>query len=132
MKCIKYNKKGVIYMNKLYLFLFAMLVSLIAINFSAYTQNVLSEEDDIISLIESANTPEDHLKIADYYDTQAAKMETEAKRHDSMAKAYEKRSKPLKAMVNHCVNISKELRESAEQHNAMSLEHRTMAQEMNN
>lgn len=113
--------------------LLIILISLFAYIILLNSQNVVAEEDsDITTQIENAKTPDDHLKLADYYDTEAAKMESMASMHDSMAKAYQYGGKTMSPMANHCENISKELRESAEQYKALSSEHRKMAQEMNN
>ena len=88
------------------------------------------EEVDISVLIETADTPEDHLKIAEYYEEQAVNMEKKATLHESMGKAYEKRSKPMSGMPRHCAKLSKESSESAEQYKAMAAEHEKMAREM--
>jgi hypothetical protein len=39
-------------------------------------------------LAESANTPEEHAALADYYDRKAAEARTQAAHHRSMGKAY--------------------------------------------
>lgn len=89
-------------------------------------------EDDITSLIQNANTPEDHMKIAEYYNTQAAHMEQMANMHESMGEAYQKRSKPMSGMPQHCAKLTKDSRESAAQYKAMAEEHEKMAHEMMN
>ncbi len=87
-------------------------------------------EDDITSLIQNAKTPEDHMKIAEYYNTQAEHMEKMANMHESMGEAYKKRSKPMSGMPQHCAKLTKDSRESAEQYKAMAEEHEKMAHGM--
>ena len=89
-----------------------------------------AEEDDITSLIQTAKTPEDHMKIAEYYNNQAEQMEKMASQHESMGEAYKKRSKPMSGMPSHCAKLSKESKESADQYRAMAEEHEKMAHEM--
>lgn len=91
---------------------------------------ISAQEDDITSLIETADTPEDHMKIAEYYNGQAEKMEKMASQHESMGEAYKKRSKPMSGMSKHCAELSKESKESAEQYRAMAKEHEEMAHGM--
>jgi hypothetical protein len=88
-----------------------------------------SEEEDISKLIETATTAEEHMKIADYYEKQAAEAERKASFHASMGDSYKNRSKPLAGLANHCSNLSKKYTEAAEEYRAMAMEHRQMAQE---
>ena len=89
-----------------------------------------SEEDDMTNLVETAETPEDHMKLAEYYNNQAEKMEKTASQHESMGEAYKKRSKQMPGMASHCAKLSKESKESAAQYRAMAEQHEKMAQEM--
>ncbi len=89
-----------------------------------------SKEDDINKLIETATTPEEHMKIADYYEKEAARMEKRARFHASMADSYKKRSKPLIGLANHCLNLAKKYGEAAKEYKNMAMEHRRMAEEM--
>ena len=91
-------------------------------------QTRASEEVDITVLIQTAKTPEDHLKIAEYYEEQAVMMEKQVTLHESMAKAYQ--GGKMAGMPNHCEKLAKESQESAEQYRAMAEEHKKMAQEM--
>jgi len=89
-----------------------------------------TEEEDIDKMIETAKTPEDHLKIAEYYEKQAAKMEREASFHASLAESYKNRGKPLLGLAKHCSDLSKRYMEAAKDYKAMAMEHMKMAQEM--
>ena len=90
----------------------------------------VSEEEDIIRLIETATTPEEHLKIADFYEKQAREMEAKSRSHASMRASYVARGKPLHGLAFHCRNLSKKYREAAEEYKAMAIEHENIAKEI--
>jgi hypothetical protein len=83
------------------------------------------EETDITVLIETADTPADHIKIAEYYEEQAVLMEKKTTLHESMAQAY--KGGKMTGMSTHCKNLAKESEASAEQYKAMAAEHRKAA-----
>ncbi len=89
-----------------------------------------SDEEEINKLIQTATTPEDHMKIADYYQKKAEEMEVSARSHASMAASYENRGKPLPGPAKHCSNLSKDYTKAAEEYKAMAMEHRKMAEGM--
>lgn len=118
-------------MNRLTLVLgIALILSLLFLSSLEQSFSRASEEDDINKLIEMAMTPEEHMKIADYYEKEAARMEEKAKVHASMADSYRKRSKPLTGLANHCSNLAKKYGEAAKEYKNMAMEHRKMAEEM--
>jgi len=80
-----------------------------------------SEEEEINKLIETATTPEDHMKIAEYYEMQAAKMEQEASFHASLADSYKSRGKPLLGLAKHCSDLSKRYMEAAKDYKTMAM-----------
>jgi hypothetical protein len=88
-----------------------------------------SDEQDINKLIQTATTPEDHMKIANYYEKQAEEAEVSARAHASMAASYESRGKPLPGPAKHCSNLSKDYTKAAEEYKAMAKEHKKMAEE---
>jgi len=57
-----------------------------------------SEKEEIIVLIETAETPEDHEKIVEYYEVKALKMEKMANKNKAMGESYNKRGKPMSGM----------------------------------
>lgn len=116
-------------MKKSMLILAALTMTLLVFSLNRQTPTSASEEADITALIETAKTPQDHLKIAEYYEEQAVMMEKNAALHESMAKAYKERGK-MPGMTNHCEKLARESKESAEQYKAMAEEHKKMAQEM--
>ncbi len=119
-------------MKNLHLILTVVVLTMLVVPFMSGMSTNAAEEEEIIVLIESAETPEDHMKIAEYYEAQAAQMEKMSSWHETMGKTYERRSKPMSGMAIHCSMLSKESNESAEQYRAMAKEHEKMAHEMMN
>ena len=119
-------------MKNLHLILTAVVLTILIVPFMSGISTNAAEEVDIMVLIESAETPEDHIKIAEYYEAQATQMEKMSSWHETMGKTYERRSKPMSGMAIHCSMLSKESKESAEQYRAMAKEHESMAHEMMN
>lgn len=89
-----------------------------------------SDEDEIKSLMQYANTPEAHMKIANYYDKQVEKMEEMANLHESIGESYKKRSNPMSGMPKHCADLTKNYRDSAKILKIMATEHKIMADPM--
>ena len=119
-------------MKNLHLVLTVFVLSMLVVPLMSGLSTNAAEEEEIIVLIETAESPEDHIKIAEYYEAQAAQMEKRSKMHETMGKTYEKRSKPMSGMAIHCSKLSQESNESAEQYRAMAKEHEKMAHEMMN
>ena len=122
--------KEVIQMNKLFLVIIALIASVLFLPLTTNISVNASEEEDINVLIETANTPEEHMKIAEYYEKQAAKMAQMAQSHKSMGAAYKNRSKPWPSMVKNCERLTQEYTEAANEYKSLAQEHEKMAQEM--
>ena|SRR5271167_1788107 len=116
-------------MKKSTLLLAAIVIALMVSYLNRETISRAEENTDISKMIETASTPEDHMKIAQYYEDQAAMMEKNAALHESMGKAYGERSK-MPGMTNHCEKLVKESKASAAQYKAMAEAHKKMAQQM--
>ena len=114
-------------MKKSMLLLTAFAVTLLVFSLNREIPTSAEEEVDITVLIETADTPEDHLKIAEYYEEQAVMMEKKATLHESMAEAYQ--GGKMAGMPTHCEKLAKDSKASAEQYRAMAAEHKKMAQE---
>lgn len=124
------KRKEVSKMNKMSQIVIALIVFLMLFSFIGVVPGGAAEEQDVDKMIETANTPEDHMKIAEYYEKQAAKMEQEASFHASLADSYKSRGKPLLGLAKHCADLSKRYMEAAKDYKAMAMEHMKMAQEM--
>jgi hypothetical protein len=88
------------------------------------------------ALIETAKTPKEHLKLAQYFSQQADQSEAEAKDHDEMIEAYRRNSAPqaIKApggvgTIQHCEFLAKSDREMAKAFREMAAAHEEMAKE---
>ena len=109
----------------------ASIVSILVLSWAREIPSNASEEEDIDKLIQTAKTPEDHMKIADYYQKQAKKMEEQASIHVTMGKMYENKGKPYSPVIaKHCLNLSNDYKKAAGEYEAMAMEHRKMAEAM--
>ena len=123
--------------------LIALILPFLLFSFTGGILGNASEEEEIDILIETATTPGDHIRLADYYEKEAAKMEEKGYTHASKADAYETRLKPLtedfqqdqKRMYTklaiHCSDLSKSYREAAQEYRIMAMVHRKMAEQKN-
>lgn len=93
---------------------------------------------EVKALIANAQTPDDHLQLARYYRSEAARLEAEAKDHDELAAAYRQSSTShAAAMKNpmasntaaHCEYFAKSMREAAKADRDLAAEHEQMAKE---
>ena len=108
------------------------LVVFVAAGYSAAGKPSLSKKE-VKALIASAKTKEEHLKLADYYKGEAARLEAEATDHDEMAEMYRKNPTPL--AVKHpeaigegnCKEIARRFRESATKTQELAAMHEEMA-----
>jgi hypothetical protein len=116
-------------MKKPMLFIAALSLALLVLSYNKQAQTNATEEEDITTMIATAKTPEDHMKISQYYEDQAAMMEKNAVLHESMAKAYMQRGK-MPGMSKHCENLVKDSKASAAQYKDMAEAHKKMAQQM--
>lgn len=114
-------------MKRSMLFLAAFAAALWMFSHYGEIRTSAQEETDITVLIETADTPADHLKIAEYYEEQAVMMEKKATLHESMAKAYQ--GGKMAGMATHCDKLAADSKASAEQFREMAAEHRKMAQQ---
>jgi len=109
------------------LLLATLALTLLAFSLNREIPTSAQEEVDITVLIETADTPEDHLKIAEYYEEQAVMMDKKATLHEAMAKAYQ--GGKMTGMTTHCDKLVADSKASAEQYRAMVAEHKKMAQQ---
>ena len=86
-------------------------------------------EKQAMALITSAKTPQDHNRLACYYQAEARSEEKQAKFHEDMAKLYQSMPKPQQQMVEHCKKFSEEARKAAEADHQLAAEHEKIAAE---
>jgi hypothetical protein len=102
------------------------------LNWPALQPSYLTKKQ-VMLLIQTAKTPEDHLKLSRYYDQDAAAALVQSKKHEQMAEAYKKNpmntgTKFFTATIGHCEYLAQSYREAAEKMKAMAAEHRAMAE----
>ena len=118
-------------MQKLTLLSIVLLLPVLLFSFIREVSGLTSEEEEIIILIQTATSPEDHRKIADYFDRQAKMDEERARFYASMADSYANRDKPLLGLAKYYSDQSKKYMEMAQGYKNLAVEHRKMAdQEM--
>lgn len=91
---------------------------------------------EVAQLIETAKSPADHMQLARYFSSEAAKFEAEADEHADMAKRYQRNPSPLATKFpgsmqtfNHCDALSKSLREAARSARELAASHEQMAKD---
>ena len=91
-------------------------------------------KSELKSLVTNAETKAEHERIAQYFDAEAVRYETEAKDHAELAPFYKKSPDPALSKhvgspraFEHCDALSKNLLKSAEEARNLAAEHRGMA-----
>ncbi len=88
----------------------------------------------LLSLIATAETPADHLRIAQYYEAQAKYYVEQSKLHQDMATAYRKNpmtnsDKFRRGTVDHCEYFAKSFNETATKMQELANMHEQMARD---
>ena len=86
--------------------------------------------DEVKSLIASANTPEQHEQLAQYFNQKAAKLEAEAKEHLDLANAYHKGKTPNMANASYCEQAASDDRKAAQENRAIAAGHHKEAEDL--
>lgn len=89
-------------------------------------------KSQVKALIQTAKTPADHMKLANYYRYQANKLQGELKDHEEMAAAYDKNpmGHPIpkgQTLGDHCRNLTKYIGDEAKEASEMAAMHEEMA-----
>jgi hypothetical protein len=111
---------------------FVIVLGLGVLSGPAWSQQPAAQltKDQVKALIESAKTPADHMKIAEFYRAKASSLESEAAEHDEMIASYKKNTaqyNPKFNMVGHCQTWAKLNREAAAEATKMAIAHEDMA-----
>ncbi len=92
---------------------------------------------EVKSLIKSASSPEDHLKLAEYFKQEAAEEAAVAKFHEEMAEIYEPTPVPSKfkppsvaEMKGHCREFARNARKASATATKMAADHERLAELM--
>jgi hypothetical protein len=99
----------------------------------AADQDILSKTE-LKKLIATANTPQDHQRIARHFDAKAGQLEAEAKDHEELAAEYRRtpagheQKHPMSGLTAaHCEYFAGEMRRAAHEARKLAADHREMA-----
>jgi hypothetical protein len=102
---------------------------------SARAGKTLSKKE-VRALVANAKTPEDHLKLAQHFEAEAARMDAEAAEHEVLAKEYRRNPAPFAGKMpmsprsaEHCDYFAKSAHDAARAARELAAEHREMAEE---
>jgi hypothetical protein len=90
-------------------------------------------DEELAALQMKTATVEDHLKVAEHFQAEAEALDQQAETHDAMAKQYRRPNLPPKVaslnrgMSRHCANLSRALRQAAQEARQLSENHKAMA-----
>jgi len=89
---------------------------------------------ELKTLLETASTPQDHMRLASYYEAKAVKYEADAAEHIDLAKMYrahptvsEYKHPMAPETAAHCDYVAEQLKKAATEARNLSVEHRKMA-----
>lgn len=86
-------------------------------------------KDQVMKLLSTAETPEQHEQLAQYFNQKAAKLETEAKEHLDLANAYHKGKSPNMQNASLCEEAASDERKAAQENRSIADSHHKMAEE---
>ena len=103
---------------------------------NAAESKVRLTKKEVKTLVATAKTPADHMKLARYFNQEADQLEAEAKEHDELAQEYRKNPSPMASKLpmsgrtaEHCEYFAKSTREAAKAARELATAHEQMAKE---
>jgi hypothetical protein len=91
------------------------------------------------AMVANATTPEDQLRLAAHFESEAARMDAEAAEHDELAKEYRRNPLPTAnktpmspRSAEHCEFFAKSARDAAKAARDLAAEYRAMAEQAKN
>ncbi|MGD0775936.1 MAG: hypothetical protein ABSC05_24225 [Candidatus Solibacter sp.] len=103
---------------------------------NAADSKVRLTKKEVKTLVATAKTPEDHMKLARYFNQEADQLEAEAKEHDELAQEYRKNPNPMASKLpmsgrtaEHCAYFAKSTREAAKAARELAAAHEQMAKD---
>ena len=117
----------------------AILFSLVPQMTAAQAAKVRLTRKQAKALAATAKTPEDHMKLAAYFNREADRLEADAKDHEDLAQTYrlypytmvggKTGGNPQTRTPEHCEAAAKSLREAAKSSRELAAEHERMAKD---
>jgi hypothetical protein len=86
-------------------------------------------KDQVLHLLDSAETPEQHEQLAQYFNMKATKLEAEAKEHHDLANAYHRGKVPNMGNASLCEQSAADETKAAQENHALADSHHKMAEE---
>jgi hypothetical protein len=98
----------------------------------AVEPSIKLSRSEVKTLIQTAKTPADHTKLANYYRAEAMRLQAEVKDHEEMAALYDKNpaGHPIpkgQTLGAHCRNLVKDISDEAKEASEMATMHEEMA-----
>ena len=87
-------------------------------------------KDQVMKLLSTAETPEQHEQLAQYFNMKAAKLETEAKDHLDLANAYHRGKTPNMQNISLCEEAAADERKAAQENRAIAAGHHKAAEDL--
>ena len=114
------------------------LLTVLAVSVSAGADDAkLLKKAELRHLIANAETVADHERIAQHFDAEAAKWESEANTHEELARYYQRNPDPAAwkyskspRSFEHCDLLVKDLRTAAQESRQLAADHRSMAKQV--
>jgi hypothetical protein len=85
--------------------------------------------DQAMKLLSTAETPEQHEQLAQFFNQKAAKLEAQAKEHIDLANAYHKGKVPNMQNASLCEEAASDERKAAQENRTIADSHHKMAEE---
>ncbi len=87
-------------------------------------------KNQAMQLLSTAETPEQHEQLAQYFNQKAAKLETEAKEHLELSNAYHKGKTPNMQNASLCEQAAADERKAAQENRAIADSHHKAAEDL--
>jgi hypothetical protein len=103
---------------------------------TAFTTSIWAQKekpltkDQAMKLLSTAETPEQHEQLAQYFNLKAAKLETEAKEHLELANAYHRGKTPNMQNISLCEEAAADERKAAQENRAIAAGHHKAAEDL--
>jgi hypothetical protein len=103
---------------------------------TAFTTSIWAQKekpltkDQAMKLLSTAETPEQHEQLAQYFIMKAVKLETEAKEHLELANAYHRGKTPNMQNISLCEEAAADERKAAQENRAIAAGHHKAAEDL--
>ena len=106
-----------------------MFTAALGVPVSAQKEKPLTKSQ-AMALLTSAEKPEDHERLAQYFNLKAAKLETEAKEHKDLSNAYHKGKVPNMQNASWCDDAAEAETKAAQENRSLAESHHKMGEDL--